>query len=262
MRPRRGILDIANMGNPQIPPVLDNGRPDVGLIYRTITPSPVVKWIFTARIRDVYHNDIVFVGDSFIHLKEIMPEGSLRSVASKINFPGRIKNATFIGQPFPINEPENLDGRPFDGKTYPKQVTHTSHIPPNMLALVLDTDDLVFLFAQQLDDARVHFVQSSHPLPRHRRGDLRLGADMATAPDRDAIAISARHSSVYLARFKKWPDLDSHVQQNPQSWTPIEFETLNRVMRKETCSIQRMCFCRPSDDTANVWALALVVGSQ
>jgi hypothetical protein len=67
---------------------------------------------------------------------------------------------------------------------------------------------------------------------------------------------------VYLARFKKWPDLDSHVQQNAQTWTPVEFESLNRIMPREPCSIQRMCFVRPSDDTTDVWTLALVVGSQ
>jgi hypothetical protein len=259
---RRGIRDIAKLGISD--PVVDNStaRLDIGLIYRTITPSPVVKWIFTARIRDVNHNDIVFVGDSFIHLKEIMPEGSLHPVASKINFPGRIKNATFIGQPLPVNEPENLDGKPFDGKILSKHVTLTGSIPPNMLVLVLDTDDLVFLFARTATGGRIHFVQSIYPLPRHRQSDLRLGADIATAPDRDAIAISARHSSIYLVRFKNWAELDAHVQDNPRNWSPVASESLNRILRKEPCSIQRMAFLRPREHKDHAWILALVVGNQ
>jgi len=42
--------------------------PTCGLLTRTIVESPVVQWIFPARLRSAEHNDVAFIGVSIIRL--------------------------------------------------------------------------------------------------------------------------------------------------------------------------------------------------
>ena len=79
-------------------------HPRVGLLSRTLTRSPTFRWILPARIRHKNKNDVVFVGEDFIQVKEYLSSGNLEDVATKADFGARIRAAKVLG---PTQEPQN-----------------------------------------------------------------------------------------------------------------------------------------------------------
>src|ERR1700753_2225531 len=107
--PRRTIHDLIRdhhrvhnrgdgISNPQNASTPRTSQSQVGLLYRTMLYSPIMKWIFPARLRSINHNDIVFIGEEFVHIKQIMPNGELLHVALKSDFSSRIRAACVIGK--------------------------------------------------------------------------------------------------------------------------------------------------------------------
>lgn len=145
------------LGPSQQPPIL-------GILTQTVIRSPVIKFVIPARIRHEDKNDVVFIYDNFIEIKQIYPggDGSMQHIAVKTDFDSAIRSAKIFGLPrkyciYSGNDKDDLD------TTIQPQVP--PRIPPQILVMVLESSKLVFLFSFHHTPGHLRFVSYQWPLP-------------------------------------------------------------------------------------------------
>jgi hypothetical protein len=167
--------------------------PQLGLMTQTVAPSPVVKWILRAQIRNEDINDVIIVRESSIELKQVVGRG-LRTVAVKNDFDASIRAARILGKPKSPPSPRESErnfqerfadsGYTSDGSFMEIDYETLSTSAPQILVLALRCNHasrLMFLSAQDDGNGGIHFVSSTCPLPGHRfeasRPDAHLAID-------------------------------------------------------------------------------------
>lgn len=171
--------------------------PVKGLLTKTVVRSPIVKSIIPARIRHRSKNDVVFVHDDSIVIKEITEgektqEGhsgiALHTVIAKENFDSSIQAAKILGLP---REPKvsRVPGSFLHGEYKPQSPPETKpellrehEIPPQILVLSLSSRILVFLFAYYDVHESVNFLSATWPLPAQIPLIEELGVHLAVDP--------------------------------------------------------------------------------
>ena len=154
----------------------------MGTLIRTVVTSPEIKWAFEAQIRDKAHNDIVFVRERSLELKERAHNYRLDDIAFKADFESTIRAAIVIGTPQVI--PQVIYGNEANAIDSSREIKYAHEVPPQMLALVLRTDAderLAILFAlNSRVSAKVEFVAFQQALPPSTRDPTsRLGEHIA-----------------------------------------------------------------------------------
>ncbi|KAL8712035.1 MAG: hypothetical protein Q9220_003731 [cf. Caloplaca sp. 1 TL-2023] len=175
--------------------------PTIGLLTSTLIRSPVVKSIIPARVRHRGKNDVVFVYDDAILIKEIIggerieedpfSDIFLDDVVLKKDFDSSILAAKVFGLP---REPKAAR---FPGKFWNRDATfsiaqsppdvkpetfHENEIPPQILVLSLASRTLVFLCAYHNVQGDVCFLSSTWPLPPQLSPNEELGIHLAVDP--------------------------------------------------------------------------------
>jgi hypothetical protein len=141
----------------------------VGVLSRTLVRSPAVQWIYPARIRHKDKNDTLFIGGDYVQIRQLLPHNQLYDIATKADFGSPIRAARVFGEerrpaasvlkwvvkqePLDDNESMAIDGEP----------THT--LPPQILALTLESQKLVFLFAIEGPLNKINFICRTRELP-------------------------------------------------------------------------------------------------
>lgn len=142
-----------------------------GLFSQTILPSPLIKWILPARIRNQNHNDVVLVSERRVQIKEAVPDGYLEDVAEKTDFGGTIVAAKVlnVAKQLPL---VNQIG------------DHKDQLPSEILVLCIDLRELVFLYCLSNSDGRHEdeFVTFRRPLPVDVSLGQRFGKSIAVDP--------------------------------------------------------------------------------
>lgn len=194
-RNREEKQELAN-GSPAEP-----GRPALGILTRTLVTSPVVKSIIPARVRHRSRNDVVFVYDDAIVIKEILGGErieydpfspiSLADVIEKKDFDSPLLAARILGLPreakvprFPgklWNKPRDADRSQSLTETKPN-LLHENEVPPQILVLTLASRNLLFLFAYHDVHEQVHFLSNTFPLPAQAAESEELGVHLAVDP--------------------------------------------------------------------------------
>ena len=161
--------------------------PVTGVLTRRLVQSPVVKLIVPARIRHKDKNDVLFISEDFIEIKELLRDGHLQDVIGRADFGSKIRSARAIGEarkPGVLPEPTGIDAivkmekvEPADVKDNPM---HT--LPPQILVLTLESNTLVFLFADHRPTNQYRFVSYSRPLAEHVQHTKRPGKLIAIDP--------------------------------------------------------------------------------
>lgn len=183
-----------------MPQGLPTGRkpPIMGLLTKTVVRSPVVKSIIPARVRHRSKNDVVFVYEDLIEIKEIVggertEEDPLRDVALentvvKKDFDSCILAAKVLGLPRQPKVPR-YPGRFWDEEYKPEYLPETKpdplrehEIPPQILVLTLASRTLLFLFAYYDIHEMVHFLSCTKALPAQIPLIEELGVHLAVDP--------------------------------------------------------------------------------
>ncbi|KAL8716536.1 MAG: hypothetical protein Q9225_006141 [Loekoesia sp. 1 TL-2023] len=172
--------------------------PVVGLLTKTVVGSPIIKTIIPARVRHRSKNDVIFIYEDTIVIKEVLggerieedpfSDISLDNTTIKKDFDSSIQAARVMGLPREPKVPR-FPGRFWDGD-YKPQSPHEAkpepfqenEIPPQILVLSLASRTLVFLFAYYDLHEAVHFVSSTWPLPAQIPLIEELGVHMAVDP--------------------------------------------------------------------------------
>ncbi|KAK2678124.1 Cleavage/polyadenylation specificity factor, A subunit, N-terminal [Fusarium oxysporum f. sp. vasinfectum] len=139
--------------------------PECGILSRTIIESPVVHWILPVCLRSRSHNDIAFIGDRFVQISELRDDGQVHEVIRKADFGTRIRNAIVLGGP-PKGDIPGAAAASI--KTEDADVPMKDRVlPPQLLVLMLETGDAVFLFIQERLDGTLRFVATTFQSPRN-----------------------------------------------------------------------------------------------
>lgn len=221
--------------------------PQLGLLSKTLFSSPYVKFILPANIRQRYLNDVVFIGEDSVHLKEARIKGILRHVASKTDIKGRILAARVFGNARKL-QVKAEHGTPIKRKDAHTHRTSTAGdeadiLPPEVIALTLEGPDssaLIFLWAESSTAGSVKFCHKSIRLPAGTPPFIdRLGTFLAIDPKCRAIAVSARDGQFILYKTKNI-DVWREAIRSDRDSTPIEDEKVfpieGRVIHMEFLS--------------------------
>lgn len=225
--------------------------PALGALTRTIVRSPVIRCILPARIRHPRLNDVVFVGDDFIEVKQVKQEGYLEHVATKSDFGSRIRAAKTFS-----NGAERPDEDTFlnDKQDYDSLGTPT--VPPQFLVLSLDCDDILFLYLQKRSDGQLEFKHQRLPLPTWPTALSQAGEHLAVDPHSRAVAIAARERELVLCSAKPRHSIQHELEEQQQNWCPVG--KLQKLPVQGV--IQHMDFLNPpANDTDHVILLLIVV---
>jgi hypothetical protein len=166
--------------------------PPIGILTRTLIYSPVMRWILPARIRHRDKNDVVFIRDNSVEIKEFNHD-HLTEVVWKADEAGTIRCARILGAaPLPIAKSEpgygpNMANR--ERTESPDAMAIDSHVspklPPQVLVMTLHSgreDSLVFHFAFYDDCGHLRFMSHYRRFPREACASKRLGAHLAVDP--------------------------------------------------------------------------------
>ncbi|KAK6428232.1 hypothetical protein LTR95_015626, partial [Oleoguttula sp. CCFEE 5521] len=223
-----------------------------GILTKTIVPSPVIRWILHARIRQSVLNDVVFVGDDFIHVKQVKRGGQLDHVISKSDFSAHIRAAKV----FSI-DPDPPDDDLFHTKDeiaglHPTQKSY----PPQLLVLTMSSDEMVFLYLEEPSPGELRFVHQAAPIASMDRILFQAGEHLAIDPHSRALAVAANEREVVLYSAKDVDAIKQGLRSGSRTWHPIQAQRLVPV----DGVIQHMDFLIPdAKDWDHVILLLIVI---
>lgn len=235
------------MGAPN-PPTSANQR--LGVLTKTIIRTPVVRWILHARLRRREYNDVVFVGEDFLHVKQVVHEGHLEHVATKSDFGTRIRAArVFTVDTDPPEEDALI-------KVENGDASKTKPLPPQFVVLTLATDELVFLYLAGDQDGNRYFVHQTCPLPTYEETLWQVGEHLAIDPHSRGLAVAANQREVVLYSAKPKDRIQRELQASYADWCPVQSQ---RPLQVEGV-IQHMEFlCPPDSDPDHVILLLILI---
>ncbi|KHN97877.1 thermotolerance protein [Metarhizium album ARSEF 1941] len=152
--------------------------PSCGILSRTIVDSPMIHQILPVRLRSEAHNDIAFVGlwqDHFVQISELRRDGQVHEVVRKSDFGSRIRRAAVLGD----SPQHGLDDDDLADmvKSEDKEMLvrgsfatepHSRHrLPPQLLVLVLESGDTMYMFLRERQDSTLEFVIHKRESPRN-----------------------------------------------------------------------------------------------
>ncbi|KAL7933812.1 mono-functional DNA-alkylating methyl methanesulfonate N-term domain-containing protein [Trichoderma chlorosporum] len=151
--------------------------PACGILSQTIVESPMVRWVLPVRLRSKLHNDIAFIGEQFVQISQLGRDGQVHDILRKSDFGFRIRNAVVLGDSL---EHSLDDDDPYGGnlKSEPSSspLSPGAHgifddlqgpsLPPQLLVLMLESCQLLFLFVRERPDRSLEFVITKCDNPR------------------------------------------------------------------------------------------------
>ena len=167
--------------------------PALGVLTHTVVPSPVVKWILPARIRHEKKDDVIFVREDSIQIKEFVQGRCwLQDVTVKSDFAATILSARLIGverQAEPIGQLDAADvftrSESLSLGIETLDLEAPQRIPPQILVMATESYTgryLLFIFASHGTDDQVRFISHRRALPDYGDHFRRLGMHLAVDP--------------------------------------------------------------------------------
>ncbi|CAG8909481.1 unnamed protein product [Penicillium egyptiacum] len=189
-----------------------------GLLTQPLIPSPVINWILPARLRDKDHNDVVFIGERRIQIKEALPGGHLQDVVEKSDLEGSLIGAKVIN--VSTQMPWESPARSSLMASYDK-----NEVPPQILFLATDSNELLFMYCSELGNGP--FVSYNRPLPRDVNLADKYGKHIAVDPKSRAVAVSASRNFFGVLWLKSPGELQMQMAQGKLN--PLESENFFQV---------------------------------
>ncbi|KAL3461485.1 mono-functional DNA-alkylating methyl methanesulfonate N-term-domain-containing protein [Aspergillus heterothallicus] len=158
----------------------------IGLLTHTLVPSPIIQWILPARLRNKYQNDVVFVGERSLQIKEAVSGTQLEEVTSKSDFDAYITAAKVIN--IHTELPWEVQMKLGDSSADLNLELREDLPPSQIMVLSLASKELVFLYYSSI---ACQFIHYHRPLPSDVSTFERFGRSIAVEPRSRAVAVSA-----------------------------------------------------------------------
>ncbi|KAL4891626.1 mono-functional DNA-alkylating methyl methanesulfonate N-term-domain-containing protein [Aspergillus ambiguus] len=225
----------------------------MGLLSQTLIPSPIIQWILPARLRHKRHNDVVFIGERSLQIKEAVSGVHLQAVSSKPDFDAQIMAAKVINvsTELPWEAQMMMDDSSSNSSTNPGS---QKDLPSQMLCLSLASRELVFLY---YSDASEQYIHYRRPLPNDVSTFERFGRNIAVEPRSRAVAVSASCDYFGVFVLKKPPILQNQMSQSQLD--PIAEERFFRV--EGDILFMEFLYPRP-EDASKIMLLLLIAQDQ
>ena len=216
--------------------------PVLGVLTRTLVKSPVIKFVIPARIRHTSpKNDVIFVRSDSVEVKEVIPkdkEGEngdkkggvsayLKDIIDKADFDSSIRSARILGRTRPYEKlrtspDDELRSSPYDElrtspyeqlRDYQDIPSKPMELPPQILALTLESSKVVFLCAFYDWGNHIRWLSSYRILPDHAQSySKQLGEHIAVDPKSRAMAVAANEGSFVLYALMPMNQLKEQVE--------------------------------------------------
>lgn len=228
--------------------------PLAGLLTKTVIPSTVARRILPAQIRSPRHNDIVFVGDYFIQLYEIVGHhSSLLPIVRKDDFHARIRAAHVLAEPESRHAFENgfAQEEPIKNEDDPEHMPAV--YPPQTLVLTLESHEILFVTATSGARHASDFIVRSYPLPAQSSPLEDPGQYIALDVNSRGMAVAAWQGTIIL--------YNTHYRSRQSTASPI----VSSVAIPCNITILQMDFLAPIgplDDTVYLVVLGAHAGKQ
>jgi hypothetical protein len=137
----------------------------VGILSQSLHPSPTIRLILPARIRCKAQNDVIFVGENFVQLREFLPTGQLADVTAKVDLGSQILSAKVIsskGQQESVVD--QIIKQELGDECYDANSSDQVGFPPQLLVVSTAACNVVFLFAKNRAPGSVEFVFAKRKL--------------------------------------------------------------------------------------------------
>lgn len=178
-----GEILARNREPPSVPVKPARWRPPItGLLSRTVIQGPVIQWVLPARIRHPDKNDVVFVGENYIQIKELVESGHLEDIVTKSDFDAKILGAKVISIRHDLAlETQMKRGATGEG-TISSGLPVYRALPPQLLVMVLASMELLFLYGTDGPRGRLDFIHTRRPLPADVSSLEEYGRHLAVDP--------------------------------------------------------------------------------
>jgi hypothetical protein len=150
----------------------------VGVLSQSLHPSPTIRLIVPARIRSKAQNDVLFVGENFVQLREFLPTGQLADVTAKADLGGQILSAKAISSKAWTQADSYIDEiikQELDEDYHDVHRSNQETSPPQLLVASTAGCNIVFLFAKDRAPGVAEFVLAK----RKMLADTSVEADCA-----------------------------------------------------------------------------------
>ncbi|KAL4985547.1 mono-functional DNA-alkylating methyl methanesulfonate N-term-domain-containing protein [Aspergillus falconensis] len=202
-------------------PGLAASKAKLGLLTHTFISSPIIQWILPARLRSKYQNDVVFVGERCLQIKEAISGTHLEEVTSKSDFDAYIMAAKVINVSTELPwEVQMKTG----SSTADASLESQNDLPPQIMVLCLASKELVFLYYSHTVGQFIHYHR---PLPGEVSTFERFGRNIAVEPRSRAVAVSA--SSDYFGVFVLKAPSVVQAQMSEDRLDPVAEERFFRL---------------------------------
>ncbi|KAI4865647.1 hypothetical protein F4820DRAFT_284650 [Hypoxylon rubiginosum] len=226
--------------------------PTCGVLTRTIVDSPVIRWVLPVQLRSARYNDVALISDHSVQICELGHDRQLQDIVKKNDFGSRIRNVVVMGSPQysrKANEgaddgthvkTEDSDTKVPDlGTTAPGHRDVNSLLPPQLLILVLERGDLVFLFLRQGESCSWEWVPSTHKVPGQRL--VYPGFHMAIDPSSTFLTLACSENLFIVYQLESMEILRAqYLQRFPLQ--PIK----SRIARSVKGIIHKIEFLHPT----------------
>ena len=132
----------------------------VGILSRTIVPNGTVLWILPARIRHPNRYDVIFVGQSFLQLRELLPTRTLADAPARLDLGCRILAVKVLSY---------VDSTPFIDQVVKQEEREQDYsklvLPQQILLLTLDCCEIAFVYAEDHGPNDIRFKVARKKLP-------------------------------------------------------------------------------------------------
>lgn len=151
-----------------------------GILTQTVLPSPVIQWILPARLRSRHCNDVVFVGQQRIQIKETAPGGYLVDVTEKTDFSGSIIQAKVLNVGTDLPWEPRVRTSDIAAAARGPEPAILDDLPPQILVVTLDLKQILFLCCSP--SSRGAFITFRRPLPVNVSLPEKFGRHVAVDP--------------------------------------------------------------------------------
>lgn len=199
-------------------PPRDKIREQVGLLTRTLAPTPTIRSIIPARIRSPAKDDYICIGRDFIQLFEIEAGAHVTHIATKRDFDGEIGSANVIG----CFDPYESDLREYSDDTHDRSDSSGDPMGPQMLVFTLvGTPQLFFLTATESEGSEDIFKVLCVPMPIFVNPPRIHGNAIAVDPHSRALAVAIGDHQVFVCYTNQSESLSSGQQRWDDGFVPV-----------------------------------------
>ncbi|KAI9375703.1 mono-functional DNA-alkylating methyl methanesulfonate N-term-domain-containing protein [Aspergillus egyptiacus] len=204
---------------------IDSGQsnhiPEIGILTHTLVSSPIIQWVLPARLRSRYKNDVVFIGERSLQIKEAISGTHLEEVNSKSDFDAYIMAAKVVNvsTELPWEAQMRLGSSNADAT-----LELQKDLPPQIMVLSLASKELVFLYLSRDTGQFIHYHR---PLPSDVSTFERFGRNIAVEPRSRAVAVSASCGYFGVFILKNPPALQAQMSENQLD--PVAEERFFRI---------------------------------